>query len=117
MMAYKIRVMLAHVRIKQAAFIKNPQASNDGPELQALYALFVAQPSETSTPQAAASTSHPFVNFQQDSDDEQQDEDDEQQEETKGDEATSVYKSIQIGENCIIGIMLKSNGSKVPANR
>jgi hypothetical protein len=117
MLAYSIRIMLAHVRIKQAAFIKNPQASNDGPELQALYALIVAQPSETSTPQAAASTSNPFVNFQQDSDDEQQDEDDEQQEETKGDEATIVYKSVQYGEHCIIGIMLKSDGSKVAANR
>ena len=58
MIAYAIRVMLAHVRIKQAAFIKNTQASNDSPELQALYALFVAQPSETSTPRAASSISN-----------------------------------------------------------
>ena len=75
-MSYSIRVMLAHVRIKQAAFIKNTQASNDSPELQALYALFVAQPSETSTPRAASSISNPFASFQDD-DDEQQDEDDE----------------------------------------
>ena len=86
MMAYSIRVMLAHVRIKQAAFIKNPQASNDGPELQALYALFVAQPSETSTPQAAASSSNPFISFQQDAEDEQQGGDDENEQESADDE-------------------------------
>ena len=54
--SYSIRVMLAHVRSKQAAFIKQPNGCNDSAELQALYALFLAPSIETSTPKAAASS-------------------------------------------------------------
>ena len=111
--AYAIRVMLAHVRIKQISFIKNPEASKDSPEMQALFALFAAQLSETSTPRTAPSTSNPFASFQDDDDDE----DDEQQEDTQDDDVICVHKSVQHGDYCMFGVMQKSNGTRVAAHR
>jgi len=103
--------MLSHVRIRQQAFIKQPIGGNHTQELQAVYSLFSAPSTPTQAETPPTVPSNPFLCFQP-----QADADDEIEQESAED-ATCVYKHLQIGKSIMIGVMLMSNGAKIQASR
>ena len=123
MIAYMIRVMLSHVRIKAAAARKNGMPGHP-PELQELYAKMNEfklegpprkMPKGPSSSQPSSSRPNPFVRFQ--AAEESESESEEEEEPAVGDDdAIVVIKQLHVGESCCMGVMRMSDGSKVPAS-
>jgi len=123
MIAYMIRVMLSHVRIKAAAARKNGMPGHP-PELQELYAKMNEfklegpprkMPKGPSSSQPSSSRPNPFVRFQ--AAEESESESEEEEEPAVGDDdAIVVIKQLHVGESCCLGVMCMSDGSKVPAS-
>jgi hypothetical protein len=112
--AYSIRIMLSHVRIKADGFNQKAD-SNDPSELQELYAM-ISIDRAAQGPEAEASEPpsipNPFLSFREASDSEH-----EYEPEAADDEAVCVYKQLQIGETVMMSIMLMSDGAKIPAEK
>ena len=106
--------MLSHVRIKNDAFNKKPGESTDPAELQSLYAV-ISKAHSASPPEKSSRPKfrNPFLLFQNASSDEE--DEGSGSEAADDDEPSCVRKQLQMGETVIIGVMLMSNGAKMPA--
>ena len=107
-LSYRIRVMLGHLRLKEAAFRKKPESCNDGPDLKKLYALFAADKKGCAGQLKDAKC--PFISFREGSSSEEEDA-------VEDDDAVCVYKQLQIGETMMMGVMLRSDGARIAADR
>ena len=105
-LCYKLRVMLAHVRIKQKQWAKHKDASSTTPGLRAVFELFMASPVK-----ARPRRDNPFIRFQSYDDDADQDQmiDDEP--------ATAISMQLVLGDRVAYAKVLMSDGRSVHAER
>ena len=107
-LSYRIRVMLGHLRLKEAAFRKKPESCNDGPDLKKLYALFAAD--KKGCAGQLKDSKCPFISFREGTSSSEEDA-------VEDDDAVCVYKQLQIGETMMMGVMLRSDGARIAADR
>ena len=101
--------MLSHIRLKSSA----SDTSSHAKALQELYGLIIKDRASSPVAEPPAARLNPFVSFRAAA----ADTDDEDDVDVDDDHAISVYKQLQIGESVIVGTMLMSDGSKIPADR
>ena len=125
MIAYSIRIMLSHVRIKSDTAQKTGIEGHHT-ELQKLYVKISKEPKpkhqvpNNGSKEPQTSIPNPFVRFQSTSESESEGAETDAAfdlDEVLDEVATCVYKQLQVGESCCIGVMRMSDGAKVPAIR